>query len=79
MDGANKNHADRREFLRDGARCALLAAVGAMSAVLLKRSSSKLTGQTCINAGICRGCVAFTDCGLPQALSAKQAGVGGTS
>ena len=31
--------------------------------------------EVCSNAGICRGCAAFGDCGLPQALSAKRAGV----
>lgn len=64
--------ASRREFLRDGARYALLAGLGAVSATLGKRSGGQFAGQTCINQGICRGCAAFTDCGLPQALSAKE-------
>ena len=66
--------ASRREFLRGGARYALLAGLGAVSATLVKRSGGRLSGQSCINQGICRGCGAFTACGLPQALSAKQAG-----
>jgi hypothetical protein len=70
--GWSKDAANRREFLRGGLRYALLTAVGAVSATLVKRSGGQLTGQTCINQGICRGCTAFTDCGLPQALSAKQ-------
>jgi hypothetical protein len=65
--------ASRREFLRGGARYALLTALGAVSATLVQRSGGKLAGQTCINQGICRGCGTFADCGLPQALSAKQA------
>jgi hypothetical protein len=69
----------RREFLRGGARYALFAGLAALSAKLIKRSSGKLSGQTCINAGICTGCTAFTDCGLPQALSAKQARQGGAA
>lgn len=71
--------ASRRRFLRGGARYALLAALGAVSATLFKRSGGKLSGQTCINQGICCNCNAFSDCGLPQALSAKQAERGGSS
>ena len=69
----SKALADRREFLRGGARYALLAALAAVSAVLVKRSGGSLAGQTCINEGICRGCGAFEDCGLPQALSFRDA------
>lgn len=65
--------ASRREFLRGGARYTFLTALGAVSATLFQRSGGRLSGQTCINQGICRGCGAFADCGLPQALSAKQA------
>jgi hypothetical protein len=64
--------ANRREFLRSGARYALLAGLAAVSAALVKRRGASLPGQTCLNQGICRGCGAFEDCGLPQALSAKQ-------
>ena len=70
--GWSKDAANRREFLRGGLRYALLTAVGAVSATLVKRSVGQLAGQTCVNQGICPGCTAFTDCGLPQALSAKQ-------
>ena len=69
----------RREFLRGGARCALLAGLAAVSAVLAKRSGGKLSGQTCVNQGICSGCTAYAGCGLPQALSRKQAKPGGLS
>jgi hypothetical protein len=69
----SKALADRREFLRGSARYALLAGLAAASAVLVKRSSAGLSGQTCINEGICRGCGVVTDCGLPQALSFKAA------
>lgn len=68
-----KAGANRREFLRGGARYALLAGMAAVSAVLVKRRGAALPGQTCINQGICRGCGVFEKCGLPQALSAKQA------
>jgi hypothetical protein len=53
-------------------RHALLAGLAAMSGVLVKRHDASLPGQTCINQGICRGCGAFGDCGLPQALAAKR-------
>lgn len=80
MKEAGQNQsASRREFLRGGARYALLGALGAVSATLVKRSGGKLSGQTCINQGICSGCNVFTDCGLPQALSAKQTKREGTS
>ncbi len=64
---------NRREFFRGGARYALLAGLAAVSAVLLKKPGTPLAGQTCVNRGFCRGCGAVTGCGLPQALSFKQA------
>jgi len=79
MKQADPDRAHRREFLRGGARYALLAALGVVSASLYKRSGGKLSGQTCVNEGVCSGCTAFTGCGLPQALSAKQAKRGGNS
>ena len=79
MNEAGQNGESRRDFLRGGARYALLAGLGAVSATLVRRSGGKLAGQTCSNQGICRGCGAFTECGLPQALSAKQAKHGSVS
>lgn len=64
---------DRREFLRTGLRYSILAALAGVTATLFRRSGGKLTGQTCINRGICSHCRAFADCGLPAALSAKSA------
>ena len=77
MNETGQVRGGRREFLRGGVRCALLAGLAAVSATLLKRGGGKLTGQTCINQGICSGCAAYAGCGLPQALSAKQAKPGG--
>ena len=65
--------ASRREFVRDGFRSALLAGLAAVSAVLVKRSGGKLSGQTCTNQGICSGCQTYAGCGLPPALSRKRA------
>jgi hypothetical protein len=64
--------ASRREFLRGSVRYALLAGVGAVTASVAGRPDGRLTGQACVNEGICRGCAAFSDCGLPQALSFRQ-------
>ena len=52
-------------------RAALLALLAGGTAMLVARRNR----ETCVNTGICRGCSAFEDCGLPQALSAKRAGV----
>jgi hypothetical protein len=79
MNEAGQNGESRRDFLRGGVRYALLTAVATVSATLFRRSGGKLTGQTCVNQGICRGCGAFAACGLPPALSAKQAKPGGMS
>jgi hypothetical protein len=68
-----KAAANRREFLRGGARYTLLAGLAAVSALLVRRRGAVLPGQTCINNTICRGCTAVSGCGLPQALSFKQA------
>ena len=62
---------DRREFLRGSLRYGLLAGLAALTARTLTRRGA----QSCTNEGICRGCPVYTGCELPQALSAKQAGV----
>jgi hypothetical protein len=65
--------AGRRQFLRDGLRYTVLGALAAVSGKLIARQAARPAGQVCLSAGICRGCEAFDDCGLPQALSAKDA------
>jgi hypothetical protein len=69
--GQRKELANRREFLRGGARYALVAGVAAVSAVLVRKRVAGLPDQECLNEGICRACTALGDCGLPQALSFK--------
>ncbi|MCE5328679.1 MAG: hypothetical protein LLG01_19950 [Planctomycetaceae bacterium] len=54
---------------RIGAAAALAAAGAAVSVF------RDTDGQSCVNRGLCRGCGVFSNCGLPAALSAKQAGV----
>lgn len=67
MDNDNNHHA-RRDFLKKALRLLALGILGLGTGALMLRR-----GQSCVNAGICRGCAAFHDCGLPQALSAKAA------
>ncbi len=50
-----------------------LAVLAILGAVLVgKKRGPALRQQDCENQGICRGCSRFVDCGLPQALSAKE-------
>ena len=65
--------ASRRQFLRGGLRLAMLGGLAAVSGRLAGRAAARPGGQTCLSAGICRGCAAYEDCGLPRALSAKEA------
>jgi hypothetical protein len=65
--------ANRRQFLRDGLRFAVLGGLAAVSGKLAGRQAGQPAGQVCISAGICRGCAVYEDCGLPRALSVKQA------
>ena len=58
------NAGNRRDFLRTAALGGLLGVAGTLAA--------RPTRQDCINEGICRGCTAYDDCNLPQALSARQ-------
>ncbi len=59
---------NRREFLRSILRWTLVGGAVAGGVALTRKK-----GETCVNQGICRGCAAFEGCGLPQALSAKEA------
>jgi hypothetical protein len=77
MNETGQGRGDRREFLRGSARYALLTTLAALSAALFKHSGGKLSGQTCSNQGICCGCSAYAGCGLPAALTRKQATSGG--
>lgn len=69
-----KKAADRREFFRAGARYTVLGLLTVTGLFFGRRG--QLNGQRCVNRGICAGCVVFKDCGLPAALSAKQARAG---
>jgi hypothetical protein len=69
---SSNSSAGRRQFLRDGLRLAILGGLAAVSGRLAGRAAGRPASQVCISAGICRGCAAFEDCGLPNALSAKE-------
>jgi hypothetical protein len=60
----------RREFFRAAARYGVLFLLALWG--LLTTRTARLRGQTCINQGICSGCPGFSECGLPQAISAKE-------
>jgi hypothetical protein len=70
--GVNSN---RREFFRAGARYGLLGILAVVAA--LTGAKRRLSGQHCVNRGLCNACAVFESCELPQALSAKQAKPGG--
>jgi len=66
----------RREFLRSFGRNVALGVLGLLTVALVRRNGVRgagLEGQQCVNRGVCRGCGVFEDCGLPRALSARQA------
>ena len=62
----------RREFFRTLGRRAALAGAAAVAGALALRAR-QAAGQTCINKSVCRGCPVYDGCGLPQALSRKDA------
>ena len=69
----NSQSGKRRQFLRGGLRCVtggLLALAG--GAAVVKRQRLLREGK-CLNRGICGQCRLIQDCGLPRALSVKQA------
>ena len=77
MDTMRSQPGNRREFLKDCGRYAVLGALALGSLAAFRRSRRiERSGQTCINRSVCCECSAFPRCALPAALSAKQAGVG---
>ncbi|MHC4616914.1 MAG: hypothetical protein ACYTEQ_04080 [Planctomycetota bacterium] len=72
-----KNHpsdiASRRKLLAAGLRYATLGALGAAGSSAFVKRRRLLREGKCINDGFCRYCRVFENCGLPQALQAKEA------
>ena len=65
-----ETQASRRDFFRAVARYNCLAVLGAVASLAARKPGP--ANQTCINRGLCGTCGVFAQCGLPQALSAKQ-------
>ncbi len=77
MKDGSKTEQTRREFLRVATRGGALGALALLAALLGRRGWPGRDDHKCINQGLCRGCQAFDDCILPQAVSAGRAKGGG--
>ncbi len=62
----------RRALLGKAARWLALGVLGGGVLALVARKANQ-SGETCTNEGLCRGCASYSGCGLPTALSMKQA------
>lgn len=62
----------RRDFFSMLLHRAALAALAILGAVLVFKKRNPTVQQVCVNQGLCRGCAQWAQCGLPQALSAKE-------
>ena len=63
---------NRRNFLGDTVRYAVLALVCFVAGFAFMKRRKLLQEGNCINQGICGGCELNKKCRLPQALSRKQ-------
>ena len=68
----NKTTVNRRELMTGVFRHATLGLVAVTSTLLIVKRRRLVKENKCTNKGICSGCGQFDQCGLPQALSAKQ-------
>jgi hypothetical protein len=62
----------RRGFFGSLWRVAALIGLGAVGGTLFARARQGLKDQTCTFESGCGGCDRLADCGLPQAMSARQ-------
>ena len=74
MSNASDQGIDRRSFFTGLLRKTALAALAIGGAAAGVKRIMLPDEHKCISRGICSGCKVFDDCGLPQALSAKEAG-----
>jgi hypothetical protein len=65
----------RRDFFRAIARAAAGAGLAGLGAVLAFSGRGRAAEDPCLRMGICRGCDRVDDCGLPQAISLREAQV----
>lgn len=63
---------NRREFLRNAARCAAVAGIAAVAAVVSPWIRHVPGGSSCLDGRFCHGCPALGACGLPAALLARR-------
>lgn len=63
---------DRRDFLQASLRWLALGSLSLLGWRLLRGDMARRAREICLNRGVCRGCAAYRDCGLPAALSAKR-------
>jgi hypothetical protein len=61
---------NRREFCRSLVRVAVLAGLGVLGAVLVRRRAAA-GADVCAGDGVCSRCPELDGCGLPPARSAK--------
>lgn len=62
----------RRNFLARLFRGLALGGAGAVGGTLAARGRQGLKNQICETVGRCRQCQRLAECGLPQAMSARQ-------
>jgi hypothetical protein len=62
----------RRELFTTVLRYATLGTLAAIGGAVFAKRRRLVQNGICINREICKGCGIFEQCGLPQALSAKQ-------
>ncbi|MBI3920716.1 MAG: hypothetical protein HY318_04795 [Armatimonadetes bacterium] len=63
---------DRREFFRSLGRCVGVGSLGLIGGALITKKGPR-QAEECFNRGICAPCSKVKGCGLPQALSYRQA------
>jgi hypothetical protein len=70
----DKYRQGRRDFLRGVFRTSILAGLAALGGFLFSRKRIVLRAdENCVNGWICSGCSAYSRCGLPPALSRREA------
>jgi len=69
---ADERRPSRREWLRTGARCAVLAGLGGLTLDVLRRAAGHAPCDRAVNG--CAGCGLLPQCRLPQADQARTAG-----
>ncbi len=68
---------NRRQFLRNIARCGVVAGIGIAMAMFEYKRRRLLRQGKCVNRGICGDCSVLNDCRLPRALATKNNRING--